>query len=146
MLAIEVKVNNKKISILVAYKPPKISYTELNQFCEIMHHLFINYNHYLCLGDLNVNILKPLECNIKFLNNLINEANGKQRIKIPTRITTTSKALTDVVICTKTLEIIHLGQSSISSISEDNLMYAVLNIINLVKYTEIIQIRNLNQL
>lgn len=92
-------VSNGTIALGVVYRPPNTNFSVfLNTFADLLADHLIRSNRLICTGDFNVNLLDLSDSKTQRLLNLISSMNLTQIIKQPTRITTSSATLLDLII------------------------------------------------
>ena len=99
-ILMDIQVGQQHITLVCAYKPPSISNLMFaNEMSTILDKAISNRPNVICLGDLNCDILHPLQngkegrawldiCDIYDLQNLISE---------PTRISCTKESCLDII-------------------------------------------------
>lgn len=99
-ILVDIQVSQQHISILCGYKPPSvINSIFTNEMYTLLAVAISNRPNIICLGDLNCNILHPLDngeegrtwldiCDVYDLQNLIRE---------PTRISRTNESCLDII-------------------------------------------------
>ena len=124
IMFIEIMVNNIKIAVGVVYKPPSISYGVFAEIQEILAFITTNYSHVIILGDFNVDQLLPETDKYKYLlNNIINPFELTQIIQSPTRITTKTSTLIDLILVNNAGNVKFSGVVDIPGISDHCLVY-----------------------
>jgi exonuclease III len=102
MLWIEVFTGGKKLALGCLYKPPKIPYGVFANLYDSLMAIYVKYEHTVLLGDFNVNMLELNAYSTKFLlDAFIEPFTLKQLINEPTRISSTSRTLIDLILVSK---------------------------------------------
>ena len=102
MLWIEVFTGGKKLALGCLYKPPKIPYGVFANLYDSLMAIYVKYEHTVLLGDFNVNMLELNAYSTKFLlDAFIEPFTLKQLINEPTRISSTSRTLIDLILVNK---------------------------------------------
>ena len=99
MFFIEVQIGMTKMAIGVIYKSPLIPYSIYASIYENLSAVTNKYEHCLIMGDMNVNHLQPESSPCKFFSTYVTEPFAfSQIITEPTRITSTSSTLIDLML------------------------------------------------
>ena len=99
MLFVEVTIGMAKMAIGVIYKSPLIPYSVYAAIHENLSAVTNKYEHFLIMGDMNINHLKPDSSPCKFFTTYVTEPFAlSQVITEPTRITSTSSTLIDLML------------------------------------------------
>ena len=99
MVFVEVTIGMVKMAIGVIYKSPLIPYSVYAAIHENLISVTYKYEHCLIMGDMNINHLQPDSSPCKFFTNYVTEPFGlTQAITEPTRITSTSSTLIDIML------------------------------------------------
>ncbi len=108
MICIELTINKKKILLYVTYRPPGQRVREVDFYLECLQHsldlgISENPDFIFITGDLNDRCQNWHDSHAtselgKKLYNLVNDNNMTQLINEPTRITTTSKTILDLIV------------------------------------------------
>jgi exonuclease III len=99
MFFIEVQIGMVKMAIGVIYKSPLIPYSIYAAIHENLSAVTNKYEHCLIMGDVNINHLQPESSPCKFFTTYVTEPFAlSQIITEPTRITSTSSTLIDVML------------------------------------------------
>ena len=92
-----VSLNGKKLAIGTAYRPPWLDLTLfLDAITESMN-LLGNCDHYILLGDFNVNLLDTNGIKTKSINEFLNCLSLTQLVTSPTHYTASSETLIDLI-------------------------------------------------
>lgn len=122
-LWVSLNYNNKKFALGVIYRPPNCSVLEFcNEFESVLNQLITKYDQVLCTGDFNIDFLEPTSNSYKLLHDSINSYSLKQIIHQPTRISSTSATLIDLIICSETLKCFNVNVEDVSDISDHSLI------------------------
>lgn len=89
----------KKIAVGTAYRPPWLNLELFLDAISLTLSTFGHCDHFILLGDFNVNILNTNEVNTKKMKNFLNCVGLTQLITSPTHFTENSQTLIDLV-CT----------------------------------------------
>ena len=101
LLFVEVTIGITKIAIGVMYKSPLIPYSTYAAIHENLVAVTSRYQHCVLLGDMNIDMLKPDSAAVRFFNSYVTEPFAlTQIIEEPTRITTNSSTLIDLMLTT----------------------------------------------
>jgi exonuclease III len=99
MLFVEVTIGNIKMAIGVIYKSPLIPYSVYAAIHENLSAITNKYEHFLIMGDMNINHLLPDSSPCKFFTTYVTEPFAfTQVITDPTRITATTSTLIDLML------------------------------------------------
>ena len=99
MLFVEVTIGMMKMAIGVIYKSPLIPYSVYASIHENISAITNKYEHFLIMGDMNINHLQPDASPCKFFTTYVTEPFAlTQVITEPTRITSTSSTLIDLML------------------------------------------------
>ena len=121
---IELTIKNTKIAVGVMYKPPKIPYGVFATIQESLAYITTKYPHTIILGDFNINYLLPDSYPTSFFQLNVTEPFGlTQIIKEPTRITTTSSTLIDLILVSNSDNVKKSGVVDVPGISDHCLIY-----------------------
>ena len=99
MIFVEITVGKVKMALGVIYKSPKIPYSVYASIHENIVAISSKYEHFLIMGDMNINHLQPDSPSCKFFTNYVTEPFAlTQVISEPTRITATTSTLIDLML------------------------------------------------
>lgn len=126
MICIEIKSKNASPFFATTwYRLPKLSVESLDKFEGFLRQIDSEYNEFYILGDLIVNLLDNTPgTNSSRLNDIMNDYQLTQLINEPTRETSHSKSLIDLLITNDRDKIALCGVYP-SSISDHHLIYAI---------------------
>ena len=123
-LFIELTIKNVKVAIGVMYKPPKIPYGVFATVQESLAYITTKYTHTLICGDFNINYLQPESYPTSFFQLNVAEPFGlTQVVKDPTRITSTSSTLIDLMLVSNVNNVKKVGVIDVPGISDHCLTY-----------------------
>lgn len=126
-IAMKVVFNKKQFGLVVFYRPPNSTATNISAFEDIiMYFNSVGVMDFILLGDLNINLLKNSVLTKRF-NDLLNIYNCVQHIKSPTRVTDCSESLIDVVITNIEMVVLRSDVSDFC-VADHNLIYCCLNV------------------
>lgn len=98
-LWLNIKLNRQSYAVGVVYKPPDYNCNNFfTAFEQEISNLIPKYDEMFCLGDFNIDMLKPDGLATKNFFSLLDTFNLKQMVNTPTRITLTSASLIDLII------------------------------------------------
>ena len=99
MVFIEVTVGKIKVALGVIYKSPLIPYSVFASIHENLVSVTSKYEHCIIMGDCNIDFLKPTLAGAKFFTSYVTEPFAlTQMIEEPTRITSHSSTLIDLML------------------------------------------------
>ena len=128
-LFIELTVKNTKVVVGVIYKPPKIPYGAFATIQETLAYITTKYEHVIITGDFNINMLAPESYPTVFFQMNVTEPFGlSQMVKDPTRITSTSSTLIDLMLVKHSEHVKHCGVVDIPGISDHCCVYMAYSI------------------
>ena len=129
MLFIELIVKNTKLVVGVIYKPPKIPYGVLATIQESLAYITTKYEHVIITGDFNINFLAPESYPTVFFQMNVSEPFGlTQMVKDPTRVTSTSSTLIDLMLVKNSENVKKCGVVDIPGISDHCCVYMAYSI------------------
>lgn len=97
---IEIKINNRKLAVGVVYKPPKFSVNEfINHLSNTISTIFPQYDYIFLTGDININLLDKSSNESNSFMDLLHSNNLQLIVEQPTRVTSTTRTLLDVICC-----------------------------------------------
>lgn len=121
----ELVVAGVKCLIGVFYKPPAVSYRNLEMLENFLSLFSASYSYTFILGDLNINLLVD-SVESKYLLSIAQSFNLKQVIREPTRITRQSDSLIDVIFIDRGIEVIDSGTVEMYNLTDHRLIYTKL--------------------
>ena len=125
---VSVKLGKTKFSIGCIYRSPNYNYNEfINNLEESLISLIPVSDEIICLGDFNVNLLDLNSPNVLNFYNIIDSMGLKQIITTPTRITSKSLTLIDIILISEDLNYSDCGSTSVSDIADHELVYVHIN-------------------
>ena len=99
MIFVEVTIGVVKMAVGVCYRSPLIPYSVFAAIHENIAYVTSKYEHFILLGDMNIDHLKIDSAPLKFFKTYVSEPFAlTQMIDMPTRITKTSSTLIDLVL------------------------------------------------
>lgn len=129
MLFIELTVKNTKVVVGVIYKPPKIPYGVLATIQESLAYITTKYEHVIITGDFNINLLAPESYPTIFFQMNVSEPFGlTQMVKDPTRVTSTTSTLIDLMLVKHSENVKKCGVVDIPGISDHCCVYMAYSI------------------
>jgi hypothetical protein len=144
-LLVELSVHNIKILLCVVYRPPKAGYiTELE---ENLHYFLPNYRHSLIMGDFNANFMPHISSfESQTLRDMF-QSMGLNALPLnPTYHTSTSESLLDLIVVPDINQVLNFGQVSVPGISNHDLVFITLQILNPKPQSLVIRRRNFRAL
>ncbi|KAJ8878776.1 hypothetical protein PR048_019362 [Dryococelus australis] len=126
-LWIEIAHKHQKFAISVLYKPPDVSYKELDYIENVLESLIPFYDNIINLGDFNIKMLKPTS-DVKYVTEIISTSGFKQLVSSPTRITLTSETPIDLIFIKDDSSVSHCAQNSLLGFTDHNMIYLSLSL------------------
>ena len=117
-----VKFKCKKLTIVVGvvYRPPNVSCNELSCLYEVLPEIVQSSDVCICTGDFNIDCLCQSSVEYKNLNTLLSSFNLTQLIKVPTRITSDTETIIDLIIVNRTDLVLKSGVVDCTPIATDH--------------------------
>lgn len=119
-------------AIIDVYKPPAVNNTVISSDLKCLENFVIDVSlttpHIVCLGDFNLNVLDQGNSGIKILDSFASFCHFEQLVKLPTRCTTVTNSLLDLIFVTPEIEVTDNGQIDTSNISDHTLVYCSLKL------------------
>lgn len=140
-LWVTIKAGKLKIAVGVLYRPPHVPYAEIEQLFDILGEINCEHDAIILLGDLNIDLLVQNTAT-QLLNNIFESFMLKQTIRQPTRVTTTSSSLIDVIAISQNLKIFGTSVDDTSNVSDHLLTTTTVFIDNPVTKSKQIIFRN----
>ena len=106
---ISVHCNKSVLALGFVYRPPNMPVTSLNNYEEILRQIHLNYDNVISLGDWNINMLTNTS-EKKIITSMFSLYNLTQLVTKPTRITSTTETLIDLITVNKPDSVIEHGQ------------------------------------
>ena len=129
MLFIELTIKNTKLVVGVIYKPPKIPYGVLATIQESLAYITTKYEHVIISGDFNINFLAPDSYPTIFFQMNVCEPFGlTQMVKDPTRVTSTTSTLIDLLLVSHSENVKKCGVIDVPGISDHCCVYMAYSI------------------
>ena len=119
----------KRLAVFSIYRPPASSISELRVIELCLSRIASDVDAVACLGDLNINVLNCNDPFVRSLQDIMTVFSLKQIINVPTRVTTNTASLLDVIMLSSHIDIIESGICSAIDISDHFTVYAYLNLI-----------------
>lgn len=113
-------ISKTKIAIGVLYKPPSSYYGEFEQ---TISDIIPTHDNFLCLGDLNINLLAFDSKDAVALNDLLGRTGLVQIINDPTRISLTTATLIDHIITNNPELVDDYGVTHVPEIADYELIW-----------------------
>lgn len=102
---IEVRVSKYKMAICVFYRPPRFGFGScLEQLGDSLSTVAPQYDYVFVAGDINANLLDVHECRSRDFSVLMTENGMHLTNRDPTRITSTTRTLLDVIYCSEGID------------------------------------------
>lgn len=143
-LWLSIRVHAKMFVFGVVYRPPN---TQYRCFVEELELSFANClpisEQVICLGDLNIDLLKPDNPATVYLMNALEAVGFRQIIKQPTRITETRVSLLDLIIVTDMCLVKNIGVHNVE-ISDHELVYCEILITGPIVEPKALRYRDFN--
>ena len=129
LLFVEITIGKIKIAIGVMYKSPLIPYSTYASIHENLAFVTSRYQHCVLMGDMNVDMLKPDSAAARFLSTYVIEPFAlTQVIDEPTRITSKSSTLIDLMLTTSHENVKVHGVVDTPGISDHCLVFSAYSI------------------
>ena len=126
---VEVEINKIKILTGVIYKSPKERYGVFGEITEILAYFSTRYQHAIFLGDFNINQLEVNSRAFKFFHeNIINPLSLSQMVKSPTRVTTKTSTLIDLILVNSPKNVKYTGNTCISGNLDHAMVYCAYSV------------------
>jgi len=141
-IILEIKVENKKILLAAAYRPPR---ADFRNFEEEISKLLPFYEHCLILGDLNFDLFSS-KAEVSKFKDTITSLNLSACPLQPTYHAATCDSLLDLILTTNMGRVLKFGQFAVPGISRHDLIFVKYSI-KLPKFKpKIISYRELNKI
>ena len=99
MLVVEILLPNvKTFFVVVWYRPPNANSSIFQCFEAVLQRLDDTGKDYLILGDMNCDMLSPQSWHTKRFSDILKNYGAGQCIKSPTRVTSQTSTLVDVIL------------------------------------------------
>lgn len=122
------KVDNVSVVFGCVYKAPSINNSFfLNELENSLFNLCANYDEIICVGDFNIDFLNVNNLSVLSFNNILDSFGLRQVVNFPTRITSHSLTLLDLVLVSENRGVCKCGSISLENISDHELVYVHLN-------------------
>ena len=129
MLWVEIEVGKSKVAVGTLYKPPKIPCTAFRQAYDSLIHIYSKYEHTILAGDFNVNLFKNDSYASRVLaDSVIEPFSLTQMVTSATRITDKSKTLIDLILVTRSENVLYTGVCDAPGISDHCFTYCAYNL------------------
>ena len=124
MIFVEIQVRNNKILVGVIYKSPKTRYGIFSEIEEILAFITTKYTNVILLGDYNINMLDKNAYDVKFLDShIIQPFALEQIVTQPTRITSTTRTLLDLILVSSPQNVKTTGVADFPGISDHCMVF-----------------------
>ena len=121
---VEIEINKIKVLIGVLYKSPSERYGVFSDMLEILAYFTTKYDHCIFLGDFNICQLKIDSPACKyFKNNILEPLSLTQMVNTPTRITSDTCTLIDLILVNSPSNVKFVGTTDLPGISDHKLVY-----------------------
>lgn len=111
-----------KILIGVIYRPPAVPYSDLKAIENILAIVSPQYDFTVILGDLNINLLVNSYETI-YISDILSTFNLKQVITDPTRITSNSSTLIDIIAVDSNMKVSESSTMDMYDLTDHRLVY-----------------------
>nr|CAI5834332.1 unnamed protein product [Callosobruchus analis] len=116
-------VSNKRFIVGVLYKPPSYPDSEfIAELEDVFNDICPKYDYIICTGDFNIDISCLERNNTRLLIHLLESYELQQLIDEPTRYTSNSTSIIDLIICSKELDVFNKQVSVDAVIADHNLI------------------------
>lgn len=120
-------INKIRYAVGVLYRPPHANCSAfLTTFEETLDSLLPNYDHIIALGDFNIDQLKPETTVYKYFSNFLDRSHLCQVIDTPTRITSGSCTLLDLILVSDPSIVHDKGVINMHGLSDHDLIFCSL--------------------
>lgn len=145
---VSLKLGNLNLALSCVYKPPKLNCNEfLGDFENLLVNNLLKYDQVFCLGDFNINLMDMSAASTNFLD-LLSSVGLKQIVNFPTRVTSHSASLLDLIVVPEDHTVLECGGVHLPNISDHELVYAVFDfdehIMTMAEPTTYRDIKNIN--
>jgi len=124
---LEVNIKSIKVLVGVVYRPPDVDYKRLSFLEEFLNENFMNYEHIIIMGDLNIDHLVS-DHKTRFLRNIINDYGLSLINSLPTHHTLHgSSSLLDLMLTNLQMKLSCYGQCSMPGFSRHDMVYCSIN-------------------
>jgi len=118
----------KRVAVLSAYRPPNTPLSEMHSIELSLSSIFYSFDHVICMGDLNIDLLKPYGAHARLLKTIMSFFLLKQIINSPMRITEHCSSLLDIILLSDVIMVSESGVCDTIDISDHRVIYAFINI------------------
>lgn len=119
-----INLNKIKIGLGVVYKAPKVCVSSISKVGEVLEDLCLQVDTIIMTGDFNINLLHQNSHDAIYFQNFISDFSLKQYVSSPTRITSTSDSLIDVMCASEDLSLNECDTVDLCNITDHLLIYA----------------------
>ena len=128
-LWISLKIDGKRLCLGTLYRPPQAN---VNQSLELLENSLVNiipeHDHIAFGGDFNIDFLSPHSHGHQLFTNFLNKYGLIQHITEPTRITSTSGTLIDLIISSSSNIVSEAGFLNMEGISDHFMVHCKIKI------------------
>lgn len=141
-LWISLKKKRENIVIGVSYRPPSqdIEYF-LSEFEDVLSIISPDATNIICTGDFNINLYNLNNLHVENLYSVLDEFNLSQIVDSPTRITSTTATLIDLIIILNAENVLEKGVID-SEVSDHQLVYCKVKVYGKHNESKIVTYRN----
>ena len=147
-ISLQVKAGSRDTMIGIIYRPPNDNSEFFTAFPKLLENIWIKFSNIVLLGDFNTNLLQSERGDTSYEGNkmkgILEQFNLKNVIEKPTRITTHSKTLIDLIVMNRKDLVKQKGTCPLG-ISDHDMIYATLSASMPRDLPKIITIRNFNK-
>jgi len=124
----EVKTRTKNLTLGIAYRPPNLPISSIQNFDDALYNYANNNDDVILLGDFNVNLLKASTPGGDAIRSMCALHDLSQLVRNPTFICNTTVSLLDLVMVRNCEQVKLIEQTIQPGISHHNFLYLVYNI------------------
>lgn len=117
-------INEIKLGLGVVYKAPKVSVNSLLKISEMLEDLSSKVDYIIMTGDFNINLMNKNSQDAIYFQNLLYDFGLKQYVINPTRITSSSDSIIDVMCASEELSVNDCDTIDLCNITDHQLVYA----------------------
>ena len=128
IVAVSLSLTHKRVAVICIYRPPRAPISDLHYVESLLSHITCNADEIVCMGDFNVDVLRPNEHSARLLRDIASNLSLRQLIDQPTRLIQNSSSILDLIMISRSVGVVDCGVSEELDVSDHFMVWATLRI------------------